>query len=108
MRGLQQAELVVEPQLPPRDLCDLGKFTDAKYSGAASPLVRDVPLYRFDGTSKSSGFFAPLGGLLNGPNPRGALPDGQNRTNIKPVMYASASTGGLQTFYTRPLVVLGP
>jgi hypothetical protein len=31
MGGLQQSELVVEPQLPCRDLRDLGEFTDPEH-----------------------------------------------------------------------------
>src|SRR5262249_6740239 len=58
-RRLQEAELIVESQLPSRDPTDLGKFTDTKHP-ALSRLVaarfRDA-LCRFDATSKSSGNF---------------------------------------------------
>jgi hypothetical protein len=37
MGGLQQSELVVEPQLPCRDLRDLGKFTDPEHQNSPIP-----------------------------------------------------------------------
>ena len=36
MGGLQQSELVVEPQLPARDLRDLGEFTDPEHQNSLS------------------------------------------------------------------------
>src|SRR5262249_49152009 len=60
-RRPQQADLVIEPQLPPRDLGDLRKFADTKHF----PLPHQVERVGtgatcpFDATSKSSGYFRP-------------------------------------------------
>jgi hypothetical protein len=39
MPRLQQAKLVVEPQLPPGDLRDLGKFADTKHTSVRPPAA---------------------------------------------------------------------
>src|SRR5262249_10106841 len=58
---LQQTELVVEPQLPPRDTGDLGKFADAKHFWRSPHWLRFRGA-RYAGLTlrqSQAGFFTP-------------------------------------------------